>query len=178
MMTLTYPRPILESYWVIPGQFLAGEYPGRYAENMTEQRIDAFLQAGFTAFIDLTSSGELPEYAKILKEQARHYQVDVSHQRFSISDFGLPTPEKMTEILDTLDSALNNGEKVYLHCWGGIGRTGTVVGCYLVRQGYSGEKALALLADCWQTVPKSLLNPRSPETDAQRAFILNWATTP
>ena len=28
-----------------------------------------------------------------------------------------------------------DGRKVYVHCWGGVGRTGTVVGCYLVRQG-------------------------------------------
>ncbi|WP_374108489.1 hypothetical protein [Nostoc sp. XA010] len=34
--------------------------------------------------------------------------------------------------LPPIDRALNGQEKVYVHCWGGIGRTGIVVGCYLV----------------------------------------------
>ena len=31
---------------------------------------------------------------------------------------------------------------MYLHCWGGVGRTGTVVGCWLVRHGRTGDEAL------------------------------------
>ena len=38
---------------------------------------------------------------------------------------------------------LAGGRTVYLHCRGGIGRTGTVLGCYLVRQGQTAEEALA-----------------------------------
>ena len=41
----------------------------------------------------------------------------------------------MTRILDDVDAALADGGAVYVHCWGGIGRTGTVVGCWLVRHG-------------------------------------------
>lgn len=33
---------------------------------------------------------------------------------------------------------------VYLHCWGGIGRTGTIVGCWLARNGFPGKAALCL----------------------------------
>ena len=32
-----------------------------------------------------------------------------------------------------------------MHCWGGVGRTGTTVGCWLVRHGRSGTEALAEL---------------------------------
>ena len=38
----------------------------------------------------------------------------------------------MRIILGALDTALKAGEIVYVHCWGGVGRTGTVVGCHLV----------------------------------------------
>ncbi len=61
-----------------------------------------------------------------------------------------------------------------MHCWGGIGRTGTVVGCYLVHRGLTGEAALARLAAWWRTVPKSALYPRSPQTDEQVAYVLGW----
>ena len=36
----------------------------------------------------------------------------------------------MVAILDSLDTAIADEHTIYLHCWGGIGRTGTVVGCW------------------------------------------------
>lgn len=170
-----FDRPIPESYWVIPNRLLAGEYPGLSAEELTRRRIDAFIEAGFQRFIDLTKPNELAPYARILTEQATAYGVEVSHCRFPIGDFGLPTSEEMNSILDTIDKGLEAGRKIYLHCWGGIGRTGTTVGCYLVRQGMSGKEALTQLADWWKSVPKSRYHLHSPETVGQMNFVRNWA---
>jgi hypothetical protein len=80
----------------------------------------------------------------------------------------------MTTILDAIDSSLAGGRNIYLHCWGGIGRTGTTVGCYLVRHGLTGVQALAQIAEWWKDVPKSVYYPRSPETDRQVEFIMKW----
>jgi hypothetical protein len=167
-------RPIAESYWVKSGRFLAGEYPGHYDLEQARRRLDAFLDAGFDTFIDLTKQGEMSPYAKILSEQAQAYGVDVQYYRFPIGDFGLPSPAQMMSILDQIDESLAAGRKVYLHCWGGIGRTGTTVGCYLVRQGRNGDDALHQLATWWQEVPKSRIHPYSPETREQVNFVLNW----
>ena len=81
-------------------------------------------------------------------------------------------------ILDAIDNALGAGRKIYLHCWGGIGRTGTAVGCWLVRHGLTGEAALARLNALYRTSAQSRYFPRSPETDAQVLFILDWKETP
>ena len=168
-------RPIPESYWVEPGRFLAGEYPGKFMTETTRQRIDALLNAGFNTFIDLTKPNETIPYIRILHEQAEYYGIEVQYHSYPIGDFGLPTPEKMMQILDTLDRSLLQGGKVYLHCWGGIGRTGTTVGCFLVRHGKSGEGALRQLAELWKTVPKSQIHLHSPETRAQADLILRWS---
>jgi protein-tyrosine phosphatase len=168
------PRPIPETYWVVPGQLLAGEYPGSWEHERTRPRLNAFLEAGFNSFIDLTAEGELLPYAPVLAEQANHYGLSATHQRFSIGDFGIPTVGHMQAILDTLDRSLNEGRKIYVHCWGGVGRTGTIIGCFLVRHGKTGDEALAQLAAWWQHVPKRTLHPRSPETDEQVKFIRNW----
>ena len=175
MPNTTLPRPIAESYWVEEGRFLAGEYPGRFDTELARKRIDALLEAGFNTFIDLTRSNETVPYLRILKEQSKIYDVEVEHCRFTIGDFGLPTPALMRSILDKIDESLGTDRKIYLHCWGGIGRTGTTVGCYLVRHGLSGEQALHQLAAWWQFVPKSHIHPHSPETLEQAAFIRNWA---
>ena len=168
-------RPIPDSYWVEPDRLLAGEYPAQFEGELTRTRIDALIEAGFDTFIDLTRPNETVAYLRILLEEAKLHQVEVTHHRFPIGDFGLPTPQQMKSILDTIDVSLQAGRKIYLHCWGGIGRTGTTVGCYLVRRGSSGEEALRQLAEWWRTVPKSHIHPRSPETHEQAAFIRNWS---
>jgi predicted protein tyrosine phosphatase len=168
-------RPILESYWVSPGHLLAGEYPGELDEERTRQRIDALIEADFDMFIDLTKSNETWPYLNILQEEAKLYEVEAIHLRFPIGDFGLPTPQQMNSILDAIDKNLQAGHKIYLHCWGGIGRTGTTVGCYLVRQGKKGEEALDQLSTWWRGVPKSRYHLHSPETLEQMDFIRTWA---
>ena len=168
-------RPIPESYWVEPGRFLAGEYPGHYDSHHARRRIDALLEAGFETFIDLTRANELRPYQEILQEQAWAYGVEAGYHRFPIGDFGLPTSGQMKAILDQIDESLQAGRKVYLHCWGGIGRTGTAVGCYLVRHGLGGDEALRQIAVWWQEVPKSRIHPHSPETLEQAAFVRDWA---
>jgi len=171
----TETRPIPESYWVEPGRLLAGEYPGAFDGELTRKRIDALLQAGFDTFIDLTRLNETLPYAEALFDEAKAYEIEVKHYRFPIEDFGLPAPEQMKTILDRMDESLQTGHKVYLHCWGGIGRTGTTVGCYLVRRGKTGEEALNQLAEWWIEVPKSYYHRQSPETQEQADFIRNWA---
>ena len=173
-MTQQTNLPIPDSYWVKPGQFLAGEYPGRADVETTRGRVDALLEAGIDFFIDLTDAGELPPYVDLLKEQALVHGMRTFYTRIAIVDHGIPTPKMMNSILDRIDRALSLGRKIYLHCWGGVGRTGTTVGCHLVRRGLTGRQALGQLADWWAGVPKRSHFPRSPETEEQARFVLNW----
>lgn len=166
--------PFANSYWVVPNRFLAGEYPGAFGAERIRKRLDALLEAGMDTFVNLTRADELPDYAPILFERAGYYNKDVRVHRLSIEDFGLPTRELMLDILRVIDGALNEGRNVYVHCWGGIGRTGTTVGCYLVRHGMTGDEALAQLAQWWATDPRRVTFRRTPETDDQVEFIRNW----
>ena len=169
------PLPVLESYWVIPGRFLAGEYPARpYDQSLTVRRLDSFLEKGINTFINLTREGEVEDYASLLRERAGYSDLTVECLQFPIGDFGLPRPPVMIEILDALDHALERQRNIYLHCYAGIGRTGLAVGCFMVRHGRTGQQALQELAGLWQKVPKSARNPQSPETLQQRDFVLKW----
>ena len=168
-------KPIPESYWVLPGRFLAGEYPGlRGNEAQTRRRLLAFLHAGFDTFIDLTGENERPPYFSILSEDAGKIGHQVRHQRFPFPDFQVPPPEKMVAVLDAIDTALAEGRTVYLHCVGGIGRTGMTIGCYLIRHGMKPAQALHHMRELYQSAAQSHFAPQSPESDDQVNFILNW----
>lgn len=170
----TNPLPFPAAYWVEPGRFLAGEYPGRPDPRLLRQRVMSLLHAGFTTYIDLTRPGEREPYAPTLQEEAGQHGLTISYQRFPIGDFGLPTRSQMSAILEAIQGALDADQKVYLHCWAGVGRTGTTVACYFVQHGMSGEQALARLAELFQGAEQSLFYPSSPETLAQANFVLRW----
>jgi len=166
--------PFPASYWVIRGKFLAGEYPGSRDISEARERIAALLEAGIDTFIDLTYQDERPPYEPLLIELARSGDRQVRYQRFPFPDFGTPPPAAMLAALDAVDTALVQKGKVYVHCVGGIGRTGMTVGCYLVRHGQSGPQALSKLASLYQNAAQSAVFPRSPENLRQIEFILGW----
>jgi protein-tyrosine phosphatase len=170
--------PIPESYWVEENRFLAGAYPGDYGMENARRRLDSFLALGIASYIDLTQSHELASYETLLKQQAQDHELTADYHRFAIRDHGIPSREMMVDILDTIDKALNHGRKVYVHCWGGVGRTGTTVGCFLVRHGMNNIEALATVNKLYKTRPNNNFYPNSPETEEQIKFVLNWHETP
>lgn len=155
------PLPHGDCYWVWPGRFLAGAHPAGC--------LDALLQSGVNSFVDLTcSQPALARYATALPPHARW-------QGHAITDYAVPGVRLMHDIVDAIDAELQRGARVYLHCHAGVGRTGTALGCWLVEQGFAGPAALALIAHKRSTLARLDAAPRSPETDAQRAFVLHWA---
>lgn len=168
-------KPIPQSYWVLPEQFLAGEYPVHDNDRAgTRRRIAGFLSSGFEMFIDLTNLNERRPYASILGNEAKKHGMEVDHLRFPFPDFSVPSPYLMIAALDAIDAAMTEERKVYVHCVGGIGRTGLAIGCYLVRHGMESAQALRHLRELYQASMQSLIVPLTPETDEQARFILNW----
>ena len=73
-------------------------------------------------------------------------KLEISFIRIPILDYSVTNVTTMKIILDVIDSSLKLGSPVYLHCWGGHGRTATVLGCWLKRSyNYSTEKILKII---------------------------------
>jgi protein-tyrosine phosphatase len=160
------PRPHGNTYWLWAGHVLAGEHPAKEGEEQLSEKLQLFALAGITHFIDLTSPAD-----PVKTYQPLGGAVRINHP---ITDFGVPSPLQMQGILQSIQSALSQGGKVYVHCKGGIGRTGTVAATWLTEQGLDDKQALALLLQKWQAMDKRFEEPHTPETQAQRAFVRTW----
>jgi hypothetical protein len=168
--------PWPNTYWVEPGILLAGEYPGDQDEWYAEEKLGRLLDVGVRTFIDLTAADELIGYDTLLHELAARRGVEVRYERRSICDMSVPAePAVMVRILDLIDEARSAGRTTFVHCWGGIGRTGTVVGCHLVRRGLSGEDALVRVAELFAAMAKAPLH-NSPQTFEQCEWVRSWSS--
>ncbi len=79
----------------------------------------------------------------------------------------------MCDILRAIRDGLADGGRVYVHCWGGHGRTATVAGCWYRELGLSGQEALCKIAAA-RAYDSSLGARHSPETSQQCDFVRNW----
>ncbi len=155
-------------------RLLAGEYPGADTPAAATARLEALIAAGITYFIDLTQPGELPPYDHLLPPALADDGRYVIYVRKAIRDDGVPSPQHMTDTLDYIARALEVGHRVYVHCRAGIGRTNTVVGCWLRRGGLEGPAALERLNALWQANARAPQWPRVPATEPQVRYILDW----
>jgi predicted protein tyrosine phosphatase len=148
-------------YWVEEGRFLAGPYPH------SGDRITRLRNLGVTLFLDLTEAGEYGSlsYDALLGGGIRAV-------RKPLRDFTAPRPDEMREILNLIDSELDAGGVVYLHCFGGIGRTGTVVGCYLVRHGMPPDEAIEAIGRL--RADTDTADWPSPESEEQCELVETW----
>jgi len=178
--TVTLPPPIPNSYWATP-LLCASEYP--FSPSQPRPQLDKLLKAGIRTFIDLTEPEELIPYESLLRSRARAVDIldseELWYYRFPIRDRSIPASDgdTMLGIMAVLQECELAGRKAVVHCRGGIGRTGTVVGCWFIQSGRvpDGDKALQTVKNLWRKVEKCKRYPNSPETVQQCEFVKQFA---
>jgi hypothetical protein len=144
------------------------------------QKLGGLLDCGVRYIVNLMEEVEVDHsglpfqpYHITIKQLAAQKGVDIVCERFPIQDLSIPSRKDMRLILDTIDRSLNQAMPVYVHCWGGKGRTGTVVGCWLARHEIAQGPAILEKIRGLRRFDQNAHQP-SPETTSQRDMILSW----
>ena len=64
------------------------------------------------------------------------------HVEMPIEDYGTPEYCQINHFLDLVEKEFDEGRTVLMHCYSGIGRTGTMFALYLVNKGLDWQNAV------------------------------------
>jgi atypical dual specificity phosphatase len=140
--------------WIVPGQLAGTPMPGVVFG--IDYDLQALRAAGITCLITLTEN-DLPQDAL-----ARN---GLKNVHLPIRDREPPTIGQITMLLMRMESLHRHGEVLAVHCLAGIGRTGTVLACWLIREGLTAEEALRRVRR---------IEPRFVQTDRQELFLRQY----
>jgi ADP-ribosylglycohydrolase/protein-tyrosine phosphatase len=177
----TIPPPTVRCYWVIEGKFLAGAYPGSPDQTQHRQRVDELWQAGCRTYINLVEENEtnnsgqpFARYDIVLRELAHEAGQCVANLRFPVQDLSVPSADGMRSILDAIDLSLAGDRLVYLHCFGGVGRTGTAVCCWMLRHGLADPHNIIQMLQKLRQADQQTKGRKAPENIEQIKFVEEW----
>ena len=189
-----YAGPTPESNWVIPGVLLVGAFPAEIDNAITFFQISEILKFGINKFVCLQNEyrTDVPEEMWKSGEALRPYFNDVvnivenkdkfetfansnvcektalSFVHFPIQDCGIADDGPVLQLSHELVQSIYEGNKLYIHCWGGHGRTGTVVCIMLcIIYGISAEEAMERCQKM-HDMREHFVDVGSPQTQVQR----------
>jgi len=137
--------------WVIEKQLAGVSYP------RCEQALSVLHRLGLRALLCLATSS-------VSEELLSRYQLCGTH--LPVADFTAPTLQQVEQAISLIEGFLQREMPVAVHCGAGLGRTGTILACYLVAQGCSASAAILQVRSAC---------PGSIETSEQEAVIEAYA---
>lgn len=119
----------MEFDWIIPDRLMAGAMP-------TKATLSQMKRGGIDVIISL--SERIPDLELLAELSMRHHH-------FPLPDMSAPDIGFIERFVGTLQHELDQGHRVMVHCGAGLGRTGTMLACYLVNEGTGPDEAIELV---------------------------------
>ena len=145
--------------WVVEGRLAASGQPGAgsYFGGSLAQDLEILRSQGVGWIVSLT---EQPLAGDITSVS------DLKFVHLPVADMTPPGQDTIDQFLETVDQAQTQGWATLVHCRAGLGRTGTLLACYLARGGLTGDEAI------WQV---RQMRPGSIETAEQEMAVRTYA---
>ena len=145
-------------------------FPGRKKNNnfsvyLMEEFFDFLESNGFQALVSLVEVHEFDQFISYSKFEKKIGKRNFNWWFHPLRDMTAPDEIFVADFFETQSSLLEylrSGEKIAIHCKGGLGRSGTIAALLLRHLGFSPEKSIEL-------VRKS--RPGAIETKEQEIFI-------
>jgi ADP-ribosylglycohydrolase/protein-tyrosine phosphatase len=170
--------PSTELYTYVPeptqALLVAGQYPGSRGRITHTLKMAGIVNLEIDTIINLMELDELERFTPYQKA-LKHVIQNLKIHHLPIRDMDIPDDQTLQRILDTMENDIENAKRVYVHCWGGHGRTGTVIGSWLVKEGMNAEEALDKIKK--QRLLTSFGDAPSPQTPEQIDVIKRLSIT-
>jgi protein tyrosine phosphatase (PTP) superfamily phosphohydrolase (DUF442 family) len=168
------------AYWVQPGRLMAGAIPGSSVLPGAEAKISALASTGIRHIVNLMEPDERDRNGDLFWEYSELCAtLGITVARYPIRDVTAPSVDVVRAVLTDIDESIAAGRPVYVHCWGGRGRTGVIVGCWLIEHGLAspGDAIDRIAALRSGAADGRMISPQTPE---QEARVRGWtrAVTP
>ncbi|KAJ8599081.1 hypothetical protein CTAYLR_007617 [Chrysophaeum taylorii] len=189
-----YCGPTDESNWVLPGRLMVGAFPGMPEDEENARMLTSILRMGVTTFVCLQREydpratedqwrngsalrpyfGSAVDIAAQLDDEPKR---QLSFLHFGIEDCNVGEDAAVTKFaVDLAERLRATNEVVYLHCWGGHGRTGTIV-CLLLHLLYGVDDRSALVRCQFvhdtRRIPIAVGSPQTPKQRDQVCRIIS-----
>ncbi|MFZ5481648.1 MAG: isochorismatase family protein [Myxococcota bacterium] len=149
------------------------DFPGRLGMTLCPGRRDlgrdlgedlrVLREEGITHVIPLLGADELADLG-VADLGARVTAAGMYCWPLPVRDQGAPSPRETSALVEDVLAVMQAGGRVLLHCRGGLGRTGTIAACVLVRLGVEPDEAIRVVRTARQS-------SRCVENAAQEGFV-------
>jgi atypical dual specificity phosphatase len=136
--------------WLFENKLAAMPYPE------SEDAFTLLYRIGVKALLNLSEEPLPYKTSKTIGILIRHIPV---------ADYTAPTLEQVQEAVVMISSCLDRNMPVVVHCMAGLGRTGTILACYLVSMEMPANNAISNIRE-WR--------PGSIETIEQEAVVYEY----
>lgn len=140
--------------WIIPGALAGTPMPGAVLD--IDYDLQALKRVGVTCLITLTERD---------LDQTALRRNGLTNLHLPIRDREPPTVAQVTMLLKRMETLLAAGQVLAVHCLAGIGRTGTVLACWLIREGLTAAEALKRVRR---------VEPKFVQTTEQEQFLQQY----